>query len=231
MFRLKSIPSPSSLPPPAPHVSCKKGYEGVSVAGIYTCRGCLPGSYKDYVEAGFEQLYFVCPGNSGNNAAASVEKTTCRCDAGYGGADGGDCTACALGQHNDLSRPAACAACDPGFYSSTASRAAYKECPVDTEQPGYSKTSRTDCTDCESGKVSAAGSATCGTCPQGQYKEGATCQACEPQIYCRNGVMTQCHVHSRTPDSETAAVLPVHRRLLAPRDKRLAHRPHNRLLH
>jgi len=105
-----------------------------------------------------------CPDNSGNNPVASEAVTTCLCDAGYTGLDGGACTACDPGEHKPAPGADDCVACGPGEYSSAAVSAVCQKCPVDTEQPLSSRTSSTDCTACESGKFSAEGSTSCGTC-------------------------------------------------------------------
>ena len=134
---------------------CNAGYAGPDGG---PCTFCSETQYQPSVG---EAACLTCPSNS----AATVEsgrdeQTDCLCNAGYTGADGGVCSACAAGKYKTTTGSAACSDCDVNAGSAEASTAV------------------TDCV-CNAGYEGANG-ATCVACGVDQYEDTSTnaCVAC-----------------------------------------------------
>ena len=69
---------------------------------------CKGSAYKQTVN-GREQC-LSCPSNS-NSPAGSTALTSCACNAGYSGPNGGVCTECEAGKYKASTGPAACTNC------------------------------------------------------------------------------------------------------------------------
>ena len=92
--------------------SCKSGYTGTDggtctacVEGTYkmnagsgACLECGSGKYSGAVGATGESACSTCPANS-DAPGGSTSAVSCRCNAGFTGADGGTCTACVEGTY------------------------------------------------------------------------------------------------------------------------------------
>ena len=67
----------------------------------------------------------------GSSPAGSTSSTSCQCNAGYTGPNGGACTRCASGHYKDSSGDANCDSCPSGFTSppdSTSSQSFSRYC-------------------------------------------------------------------------------------------------------
>ena len=84
-----------------------------------------------------------CPGNS-SSAVMSDERTDCRCNAGFEGANGSACSACDAGYYKEVNGSTACLACGSGTYLAARGGTACSSCPSNTSSPGGSD-ALTDC--------------------------------------------------------------------------------------
>jgi len=137
--------------------SCAGGYECPAPVVATPCSVCGSGKYKSDVGSA---ACSACPANS-LSPAGSILNTTCTCNPGYTGADGGDCTACEAGTFKALSGSGACGECptdsspDAG-YTACVCNSGYTGTTVCTACPaGTYKTSATGCTKCKAGKYYA----------------------------------------------------------------------------
>jgi len=189
----------STGPDGGPCSLCQAGTYKV-VAGSGACAVCDAGTYSADVGATSEQTCVLCPANS-ESPPGSVAATSCLCNAGSSGPDGGTCAVCAAGKYKSAAGSAACIDCGAGTYSTTSgavSEGTCQACPANSVSTAGSGlladcvcvagTSGPDggaCTACEAGKFKeAAGSSECSECNAGTYSTaiGAlsedTCEAC-----------------------------------------------------
>lgn len=134
---------------------CNAGYAGPDGG---PCVFCSETEYQPSVGAA---TCLACPENSAATAESGRDaQTDCLCNAGYTGADGDECSACAAGQYKITTGSAACSDCDENANSPEAS------------------TVVTDCR-CNAGYEGADG-ALCAACAANHYEDISTdtCVAC-----------------------------------------------------
>ena len=103
-----------------------------------------------------------CPANSSHNLQAQISATACKCDPGFTGPDGGDCTACPAGKYKISPGSAGCNDC-PMHTTSPIASDELNDCICNA---GYSGSPGASCTACVSGKYAAnTGQSECTDCP------------------------------------------------------------------
>jgi len=135
---------------------CNAGYTGQDMHG--PCVSCDMGKFKD--TKGSELCTFCSP-DSNAVTAGSVFRTSCECNAGFTGNNGGMCTMCASGKYKRDGGPTPCTSCPSGTVSALGS------------------TELVQCI-CDCGYTGPAGLA-CTACAAGTYKDFAgagVCTAC-----------------------------------------------------
>ena len=126
----------------------------------------------------------ACP-NSTDSLRRSQNITDCKCNSGYTGPDGSNCTACAPGKYKSVNVSSDCLDCDAGKYSqgvAQSAEAACADCPNHTISnegssalsdcicnQGYTGPNGQACTACAGGWKNTTGSAACVPCPSGTY--------------------------------------------------------------
>ena len=80
------------------------------VIGDEACTDCPTAKYSVTVGATDETSCIACPANS-NAPAATSSATSCTCNPGFTGPDGGTCTACAAGTYKDTTGSSVCIDC------------------------------------------------------------------------------------------------------------------------
>jgi hypothetical protein len=144
-----------------------------------------------------------CPTNSNSPARlSSVKGTSCTCNAGSTGPNGGPCEPCVAGKYKTLTGTATCTNCGAGTYSSAGSTACMG-CGAGTYSAAVGATASWRCSPCPSNSISPVGSSaltscTCSTgstgpngglcapCAAGKYKEltgTVTCTPCGAGTY------------------------------------------------
>jgi len=93
----------------------------------------------------------ACPADS-SSPAGSDALTDCRCNAGYTGPDGGECSACPVGTFKDAAGSAECLACPSSNASSPAGSDHVTDCQCNA---GYAGINGGECTACPAGKYKA----------------------------------------------------------------------------
>ena len=100
----------------------------------------------------------------GSSPAGSTSSTSCQCNAGYTGPNGGACTRCASGRYKDSSGDANCDSCPSGLTSppcSTSSLSCSRYCAAGSTGPEGGP-----CEWCEEGQFKPSqGSESCSSCP------------------------------------------------------------------
>ena len=91
-----------------------------------TCASCAAGTYKNGTGTA---ACTTCPASSYEPDLGAVQVTNCSCNAGYEGADGGPCVACALGKYKATNGTAPCVACPADTYIDVSASAYCKACP------------------------------------------------------------------------------------------------------
>jgi len=133
---------------------CNAGYAGPDGG---PCTFCSETQYQPSVG---EAACLACPSNSASTVESGRdEQTDCLCNAGYTGADGGVCLACAAGKYKPTTGSAACSDCDVNADNAEASTAV------------------TDCV-CNAGYEGVDG-ALCAACAANHYEDTST-DACVP---------------------------------------------------
>jgi hypothetical protein len=125
----------------------------------------------------FYYLCTSCPADS-QSVAGSTVSTSCKCNAGFSGPDGGSCTACGAGKYKDTIGSTLCTSCPAGS-SSPAGSITQGNCVC---MAGFKGLNGGPCTKCPPGEYSAAGAASCLTCPVNMWSY-AGAQDC----YCNVG--------------------------------------------
>jgi hypothetical protein len=119
-----------------------------------------------------------CPAYSTSSAGS-----TCTCNAGYTGPDGGTCTACVAGKYKAVSGSAACLLCEEGKYQSSTGKTVCVDCDGDGTSPAGSDSS-SDCgIVCPAGQA-LSGLGSCVNCDVGKYQPDAGQDSC---ILCDDG--------------------------------------------
>jgi hypothetical protein len=213
---------------------CNAGFTGpdggactACVAGKYkvatgsaVCADCAAGKYSTTVVATLESTCVVCPSNS-NSPIASVALTSCTCNVGFTGPDGGACTACVAGKYKIATGSAVCADCAAGKYSTTVGATLESTCvvcPSNSNSPiasvaltacicnvGFTGPNDGACTACVAGKYKiATGSAVCADCAANTFSSvtGATssavCASCATGFFPAVSVTGACTSTSST---------------------------------
>ena len=105
----------------------------------------------------------VCPMDS-TSPTGSTQITSCTCNQGYTGLNGGPCTACPVGTYKQNSGSAACIDCVAGKYSILTARIACTDCAAGTYSPTVAATSVAVCLACPANANSPAGSTATTSC-------------------------------------------------------------------
>ncbi|KAJ1464464.1 hypothetical protein T484DRAFT_1557073, partial [Baffinella frigidus] len=130
------------------------------------CIGCAANAYSATVGASSPDTCLRCPANTASVTNRS-QVTDCKCLAGYVGADGTACTACALGtSYKEGTGVGVCESCPGGTYNNQEASVVCKSCPTNT----YSATGSSQLADClcRAGYIGAGGTA-CTACAIGTF--------------------------------------------------------------
>lgn len=142
-------------------------------AGSEACDVCPAGTYAD------AEICVTCPQHS-TSAAQSEAQSSCLCNAGYTGPDGGACEACGFGSYKSEVGNAACASCAPGQYTAA----------TGSDSSGA-------CLNCELGTFLEVAGAVCDACPPGPsnsvFLRFNDCQwSCDRDFYAADGACAAC---------------------------------------
>jgi len=134
-----------------------------------SCVACAAGTYK--ATTGTEEC-IACPVNTFSPAASS----SCPCNTGYTGPDGGTCTACEIGKYKSTVGTGSCNTCSRSTTLQIGSTSVNDCVCVD----GKAKPSAgEECADCPQGKFkSTAGNYPCSTCEVGKWMAGSGYSSC-----------------------------------------------------
>ena len=213
---------------------CNAGYTGLDGA---TCTGCVAGKYKTTVGTNLctdclantfstavnktdsvcETCVFYTTGPS-QSLAGSDERTDCRCNQGYTGANGQTCSGCVAGTYKPAAGPQDCTNCVADTYQPSVAQfleSACQNCPADATSlvgstalascqcvPGFSGANGGSCTQCYAGQYKMLkGPQACSVCPNATWSSvfGATsnltCAQCQAYSLSRAGstIYTDCH--------------------------------------
>ena len=127
--------------------TCNIGFTGPNggpctacVAGTYktttgsvTCTSCGAGTYSSTLAATAAAVCLACPANSGDSCRVCTAWTSCTCNMGYIGSNGGPCTACTAGTYKNTSTT--CSAC-PANSGSSCSGCYTSACPCNAGYTG-----------------------------------------------------------------------------------------------
>jgi hypothetical protein len=158
------------------------------------------------------------------SSIGSSLSTTCQCNAGYTGANGGLCLACVAGSYKPTTGPLPCTFCAVDFYSTSsaaASAASCVACPVNSDSvagsgsielcycaAGYKQTEAHDaCEECAPGYYDSTNRFECSKCAGGLYSvavgatDDETCQPCDSGSWSAEGSPTceGCPANSNSP--------------------------------
>ena len=178
---------------------CNKGYTGpdggscsACEAGKYKisdgsaeCVSCVAGKYSTALAADFSETCQNCAANA-NSPEASPSSSSCTCNAGYTGPDGGSCSACGQGKFKTSTGSGSCTSCDANANSPEASTGSLS-CLCNA---GYTGPDGGSCSACGQGKYkSLVGSASCQSCVAGKFSastaatDATACTSCEEGKY------------------------------------------------
>ena len=158
---------------------CMNGYTtnftASDASGRPVCQACALGTFKNESNTRTDACV-ACPAHSGTDATATINETSCRCNAGYTGPNGAACTACPVGTFKNASGSGECEACPAGKYAplthtpgQTSEGAGCRACPAGTYLETPREVGKTSCTLCAAGTYSdqmgAADPTTCRDCP------------------------------------------------------------------
>jgi hypothetical protein len=210
-------------------VACAAGrYSTTTGAPLESeCVRCEAGKYSTTVGAASESTCIGCPAHA-HSPSGSDAGVDCLCNAGYTGADGGECSACVPGKFKDAAGSASCTECAPGRYLTTAGAYLPEAC-VKCSPGTFSTTSGADspetCLACAAHTYSttegAPNASFCLQCPQhassppgtsvltgcrcdlGYYgPNGVACEICAPDTYADalgTAACKTCPPHSEAP--------------------------------
>ena len=156
-----SCPANSNSPEGSAMCKCNAGFSGLHSNSM--CTECVSGKYNAIVG---NAICDSCPAHS-NSPMGSITVTTCTCNMGFSGLDGGQCTGCLAGKYKENIGTASC-----------------DVCPEDSDSPRQS-TSSTACT-CNAGYSGPSGGSPCSACDSGLYQAlsgSESCDACEISKY------------------------------------------------
>ena len=200
---------------------CPAGkFASATPIGQYGCQSCASGKWstanRQTCEWPCELGEYMDSGNGWYNCDA--------CGGGYYGTDGivskSQCTACETGKVQDQEVATTCTSCvagkyakdvdepcedcEVGKYNANADQTTCDLCAAGTFLASTGSTSSSDCTSCQTGKISAEGASACTTCSSGKYADAShsacldctvgqvSCPAGETGL-CRNGLAEACH--------------------------------------
>jgi hypothetical protein len=196
------------------------------------CVRCEAGKYSTTVGAASESTCLGCPAHA-HSPSGSDAAVDCLCNAGYTGANGGECSACVPGKFKDAPGPASCTECAPGRYLTTAGAYLPEAC-VKCGPGTFSTTSGADspatCLACAAHTYSttegAPNASFCLECPQhassppgtsvltgcrcnlGYFgQDGGLCEICAPDTYADalgTPACVACPLHSESPQGSDA---------------------------
>ena len=156
-----------------------------TVPGPDTCTDCDAGTYLTTTGATALAPCTACPSNT-QSGLGSTSLSSCVCNLGFTGPDGGPCAAFAAGKYKTVPGTVACTDCAAGTYSTTTGATALDTCtacPSNT-QSGLGSTVLTSCV-CNLGFTGPNGE-TCAACAAGKYKYWRgpeTCYDCDAGTY------------------------------------------------
>ena len=152
--------------------ACAAGKYKTSI-GSALCTDCTAGKYSPSTSATLEATCLTCPSNS-NSPSASVALSSCTCNLGFTGLDGGSCAACVSGKYKTSSGSDACSNCGAGKYSTSTAATLEAACLV-CAVGKFSTAAASVCTDCAAGSYAAiTGSSECTKCPANSSSPSAS---------------------------------------------------------
>ena len=204
---------------------CKLGYTGPnggtctacqpgkykSVTGSSNCLNCSANTYSTATGAIASATCQNCPSFTQSNAGSSA-LTSCVCNPGYTGPDGGTCSACAAGKYKAVTGSIACTDCSSNSYSTAIAATTVGtclSCPLNSQSVagsstltscvcnlGYTGSDGAACTACAAGKYkTVTGSVACTDCRADTFSAAtgaisdATCENCRPNSKTQVGVL------------------------------------------
>ena len=124
------------------------GYQANS--GQSTCNKCLSGKYLDGIGNDEERDCKACPINSGNNVAGSTLETSCKCNRGAFGVNGGPaCALCLQGTYQANTEQTECTKCLSGKYLDTTGNDEEHDCEACPANSGNNIAGITTLTSCQ----------------------------------------------------------------------------------
>ena len=136
---------------------------------ITSCRNCEPGTYN----SSNQSTCIACPYNSTSDRQSS-SRSDCKCNAGFSGRNGGECTICEKGKYDAGPHVTVCTQCPTGMIIPTEGSVtinACSSCGVNT----YTSTDQSVCNNCPLNSNSTTNSSQLSDCkclPGFQYNEG-----------------------------------------------------------
>jgi hypothetical protein len=193
-------------------IKCNAGYTGPDdgictecsagsykpAVGSQSCTLCHANTYGTAVAAIFNTSCVECPAYS-TSVAGSAAASSCQCNRGYSGADGGPCEACFAGFFKTTIGSANCSICPVNSFSNNASTV-LGSCKCNK---GYSGADGGPCIPCNAGFYkNTTGSGLCSACPLNSVSnvsseartnckcnrgysgaDGTQCSSCSAQFY------------------------------------------------
>lgn len=170
------------------------------------CTECQPGTFKPILS---DANCTTCTPNS-HSPSNSITNTSCVCNLGYIGPNGGPCEACVAGKYRSGADTSICDDCKPGKYNvvvAATSADACQPCPPNTNSSSGSG-STLDCV-CNPGFSSSRADSdtawTCDPCSPGFYStesNSSECSACGPGTYSTVSTAITAHVCTECPDGQ-----------------------------
>ena len=152
------------------HCVCTPGYAGVA-GSVEACEICAVNFYSDIYNA---TACLECSSNSQNLITGSKSVYDCKCEPGYEGRDGGECTACPAGKFKSVFGNSTCETCPKNTFSHLASTSC-SECPGNSTS-GVESVSINNCL-CNAG-FSGVDGGPCVLCNIGKFKDTIANQVC-----------------------------------------------------
>ena len=142
------------------------------------CDECGSNTYKQFVGP---SPCTGCPPNSVTLTTASTLLTDCKCDLGYTGSDGGDCSECGADTFKNETGSVGCFSC-PEHSTTSSSSGLFTAVEACQCKPGFTGPNGGPCTACDAGKFKAdVGPQACADCPANSNSlSGAEICLCEP---------------------------------------------------
>jgi hypothetical protein len=128
-----------------------------ALTGTATCTDCGTGTYSTTLGAADSSKCSACPSNS-NSPAGSAALTSCTCNAGSPGPNGGPCAPCVAGKYKVWTGTVTCEDCGAGTYSAAvgaSTSSTCSVCPSNSNSPAGSA-ALTSCT-CNTGSTGPNG--------------------------------------------------------------------------